>query len=258
VQEIGTLGDFFYLLDDTVFGRPATYDYYLELYEALGRLPKKRFWTGQANLDAAADPKGREVIGRAARCGLTVAAVGMESIRADIQQKSGTIRKSGARDGGDMLAKMKAGIREIQEQGILITGWFTMGYEEHTRQDFHDTLAFCREMHVVPVLCPLEALPGTRLHARLSAEGRVNTDRKINITHPTLSDDEILGLLDDSIAQGFTMKEILRRTAYFVRRCHRSDPELRGKIENVMKKGMFAFQMQRHMRKGLVGLANQH
>jgi hypothetical protein len=182
----------------------------------------------------------------------------MESIRPDIQQKSGTIRKSGARDPADMLAKMKQGIGAIQEEGVLITGWFTMGYEEHTRQDFHDTLEFCRQMHVVPVLCPLEALPGTRLHARLTAEGRVNTDRKINITHPTLSDDDILGLLQEATDKGFTMREILDRTAYFVRRCHRPDADLRGKVESVMKKGMFAFQMQRHMRKGLVGLANQH
>ena len=54
VKEIASFKGFYYLLDDTVFGRPSTYGYYADLYEAIGRLDKVNFWTGQANLDAAA------------------------------------------------------------------------------------------------------------------------------------------------------------------------------------------------------------
>jgi len=256
VREIDSLGQFYYLLDDTVFGRPAQYDYYLELYDRLARLPRKRLWTGQCNLDAAADEKGREVIRRAAKCGLVYAAVGMEALNPAIQQKSGTIRKSGARNPEELLGRMKDGIRFMQDEGILVSGWFTMGYEEHTLRDFYDTLDFCLEMRIIPILCPLEALPGTRLHARLSEVGRVNQDRKINVTHPTLSDDDILRTLQDTVHKGFAPKESIKRVAHFARRCHRPDATVRDKIEGGMKKLAFAVNLEIHLKEGIIGLAN--
>ena len=258
VREIDTLGQFYYLMDDTVWGRPAHHDYYLELYDKLARLPRKRLWTGQCNLDAAADEKGREVIRRSAKAGLVYAAIGMESINPEVQAQSGTIRKSGAKSPDELLDRMREAIHFIQEEGILISAWFTMGYEQHRPEDFEKTLAFCHEMHLIPILCPLEALPGTRLHARLSAEGRVNQDRKINITHPTMSDDEILGELQRATAKGFAMKEILARTLHFARRCHRPERSGRDKVESVMKKTFFAFNLQWHIKDGIIGLANQH
>jgi hypothetical protein len=60
--EIDTFRNYYYLLDDTVFGKAATYDYYLDLYARVAGLKKRRFWCGQGNLDAVGDEKGRAVI----------------------------------------------------------------------------------------------------------------------------------------------------------------------------------------------------
>lgn len=256
VQEIDSFGDFFYLIDDTVFGRPAQYDYYLELYDRIAKLPRQRLWVGQGNLDAAHDERGREVIRRAARSGFTYAMIGMEALSPAVAEKSGTIRKSGARSGSELVARMREAISFIQDQGVLVSGWFTFGYEEQGIGDFYETLEFCRETHVIPVLCPLEALPATRLHERLSREGRVNTDRRINVTHPTMSDEDILATLRDTTRKGFAMKEILARTAHFARRCHRPATDGRQKVEMFAKKTIFALNLQIHMKQGIIGLAN--
>ena len=57
VNEIGRFKGYYYLIDDTVFGRLNTYDYYLELYDKVSNLKKVNYWTGQANLDAASNEK---------------------------------------------------------------------------------------------------------------------------------------------------------------------------------------------------------
>jgi len=256
VREIDAFDGFFYLLDDTVFGRPSTYDYYLELYAAIARLPKQRLWTGQANLDAATTEKGREVVRAAARAGLLYAAIGMESLNPEVQQRSGTLRKSGGRTPSDLVERMRQSIAFIQGQGILVSGWFTMGYEEDRLEDFASTLEFCRDNHVIPILCPLEALPGTRLRTRLEAEGRVSPTRKINVVHPTLTDDQILGALKEASDAGFGVREILSRTLFAARTFGRQGGELRHRIPDVIKKTMFTLNLQVHLRRGIVGLAN--
>jgi len=256
VAEIDTLGDMFYLMDDTVFGRPAHYPYYLELYERLAHLPRRRLWTGQANLDAAATEKGREVIRRAARSGLVYAAVGMESLNPAVLEKNGAFRKSGLGGSEDVVDRMRDHIRFIQDQGVVISGWFTMGYEEDGLDDFARTLDFCRETNILPILCPLEALPGTRLYERLTREGRVDTTKRINIVHPSLDDDDILGALARCTREGFTQREMLRRTAFYARRFARSAAPGGEGVGDTIKRTMFTMTLQRHLRQGIVGLAN--
>ncbi len=255
VGEISGFRGFYYLLDDTVFGRPSTYPYYAELYEALARLPGERLWTGQANLDAASSEEGREVIRRAARSGMVYAAIGMESINPEVQRRSGTIRKSGAMDSPDLVRSMKEAIRFIQEQGIIVSGWFTMGYDEDRPGDFQRTLDFCLETEVIPILCPLEALPGTRLHRRLEAEGRLSEERRVNVVHPVMSDTQVLGLVREMTDRGFAASRILGRTAFCSRFFGRG-PTARDRIRARIKRTMFAFVLQWKLRKGVTGLAN--
>ena len=114
VKEINTFKNFYYLLDDNVFGRPSYYNYYLELYEKLAQLKKVRYWTGQATLEAASTDKGREVIKKAAKAGLVYAAVGMESINPVIQKKSGVINKMGVNKNKDLITTMKENIQFMQ------------------------------------------------------------------------------------------------------------------------------------------------
>jgi len=256
VADIDSLGSMFYLLDDTVFGRPAHHAYYAELYDTLAKLKKRRLWTGQANLDAAATEEGREVIRKAARSGLVYASIGMESLNPDVLAKAGTVAKHGVRGAEDPIARMREHIRFIQDQGIIITGWFTVGYEEDTPQTFYDALAFCEEMDVIPILCPLEAIPGTRLEARLEAEGRVDRHKTINVVHPTMTDDDLIAAMSDATEKGFSGANARRRVWFHMRRFMRADPGVHNKVENVIKRTMFALKLEKELKAGIIGFAN--
>ncbi|MFH1131312.1 MAG: radical SAM protein, partial [Pseudomonadota bacterium] len=234
VKEIDSFENFYYLLDDNVFGRPASYDYYSELYDAIAKLGKTRFWTGQANLDAAANEKGQEVIRKAAEAGFLYAAIGMESINPQVLKKSGAIRKQGATSAEDVVERMKENIRFVQDQGILVSGWFTIGYEEDNIDTFYETMAFCKEMNIIPIICPLEALPGTRLFERLNAEGRVDHQKTINVVHPTMKDEEILKALAEVTKDGFSMKQILKRTHFYSKKFGQNGNGLGRRIESKM------------------------
>ena len=124
------------------------------MYDAIASLKKKRFWTGQANLDAASTPEGREVIRRATASGLLYAAIGMESINPATLASSGALRKTGAKGGEDVVGRMKEAVRFIQDQGSFISGWFVVGYEDDTVETYYRTWDFCREMNVLPAIFP--------------------------------------------------------------------------------------------------------
>jgi len=212
VAEIDSFRNYYYLLDDSVFGKAATYDYYLELYGAISKLKKRRFWTGQANLDAAADQKGRAVIKKAAEAGLIYAAIGMESVNPKTLSGSGAIKKMGAGKGVDVLAAMKEHIRFIQDQGILVSGWFVIGYEDDDIDTYFRTLEFCRETSIVPVIFPIKALPGTRLYERLEREGKLDDRKLVNFVHPSIRDADIFDALTRIGDRGYSFREIARRT----------------------------------------------
>jgi radical SAM superfamily enzyme YgiQ (UPF0313 family) len=208
----------YYLLDDTVFGRETTYDYYLELYDAVARLDRKRHWTGQANLDAAASPRGRKVIEAAARAGLFYAAVGIESISPAVLKSCGAISKMGIRSGEDALERIRENIRFIQDQGIIVSGWFVIGYEDDTVDTYYRTLDFCREMHLLPAIFPVKVLPGTRLHERLKRENKLDDGRLFNFVHPSMRDDDIYRALAAVRSEGFSLGQNLRRARFYAPR----------------------------------------
>ncbi|HOX46119.1 MAG TPA: radical SAM protein [Myxococcota bacterium] len=256
LREIDGFRGMFYLLDDTVFGRPGSYAYYQELYARLGGLRRRRLWTGQANLDAAASEEGREVIRRAARAGLVYAAIGIESIDPRVLARSGMIRKMGVETGEDALARMKEHLRFIQAQGIFVSGWFTLGHEEDDLGSVERTLAFAEELHLLPILCPLEALPGTRLHARLSREGRLDATQRVNIRHPTLSDEALLGAIERATRRAFSPRAVLRRSLHHTPLYGRDEPGAALRMRARMQRTLFTLVLQYHMRKGVIGLAN--
>jgi radical SAM superfamily enzyme YgiQ (UPF0313 family) len=215
IAEIESFKNYYYILDDSVFGKPASHDYYLELYTAIAGLKKKRFWTGQANLDAASDEKGREVIKQAAAAGLIYAAIGMESINPATLAGSGAMKKMGAASAADVIETMKRNIRFIQDQGILVSGWFVIGYEDDDIDTYRRTWEFCREMNVVPVVFPVKALPGTRLYERLGREGKLDDSKLINFRHPSIRDDEIFDAIKQVGDKGYSWKEIAKRTHFY-------------------------------------------
>lgn len=218
IAEINSFKNYYYILDDTVFGKPSTYDYYLELYTKITSLKKKRYWTGQGTLDAAASEKGRLVIQRAAESGLLYVAVGMESINHATLEKSGALRKMGVASNDDALARMKEHIRFIQDQGIIVSGWFVIGYEDDSIETYYDTLKFCLEMNIIPVIFPVTALPGTRLYNRLKNEGKLDVTKKINFINPSIKDEEVSKALKYIAHAGFTPAQIYRNIRFYLPR----------------------------------------
>lgn len=218
VAEIKTFKRYYYLIDDTVFGKPATYDYYIDLYDTIARLKKKRYWIGQANLDAAADKKGQEVIKKAREAGLIYTSIGIESINPAVLEKSGAIRKMGVGSANNILDKIREHIRFIQELGIIVSGWFVLGYEEDTIDTYYRTYEFCKEMNILPAILPVNALPGTHLYKRIINEGKLTKTRFTNIHHPDLTDDEIFRALKYIIRNGYSFKNNLKRTAFYLPR----------------------------------------
>jgi radical SAM superfamily enzyme YgiQ (UPF0313 family) len=218
LDEIRGFKDKYYLIDDTVFGRETTYDYYLELYGAMAGLDRKRYWTGQANLDAASSPRGREVIKAAAGAGLFYAAVGIESIKPSVLKSSGAFAKMGVRRDEDALDRIRENIRFIQDQGIIVSGWFVIGYEDDRIDTYYETLEFCKEMHLLPAIFPVKVLPGTRLFDRLKAENKLDENRLFNFVHPTMGDDEIHRALAAVRSDGFSLAQNLRRARFYASR----------------------------------------
>lgn len=217
VKEINSTKGYYYLIDDTVFGRPSTYDYYTELYTTLAEQKKIRYWTGQANLDAAAHEKGREVIKKAVDSGFLYAAIGIESINESTLRKSGSFNKMGISGNNDVLQEMKNNIHFLQDLGIIISGWFVIGYEDDSIETYYNTLDFCMEMNIFPVFTPIRALPGSRLHGRLEQEGRIkdlNTTVS-NVIHPTMNDRDVLKALLYANDIAYSKKEILKRTNFY-------------------------------------------
>lgn len=246
VAEIDTFRNYYYLLDDTVFGKPATYDYYLDLYARIAGLKKRRFWCGQGNLDAASDEKGREVIRAAVRAGLLYVMVGMESISPATLAGSGAIRKMGVRGGEDPLERMAENVRWLQDQGLVVSGWFVVGYETDTLATWDATLRFCKDHHVIPVISPVKALPGTRLHARLAAQGRLDDTRFLNLRHPAMNDADVLAAWKRVAREGFSLRAAWVRTRFYATRFDDAEPGDR------IHKTIFTWILQRKMRRGMI------
>ncbi|HOO71701.1 MAG TPA: radical SAM protein [Spirochaetota bacterium] len=245
IAEIDTFRNYYYILDDSVFGRPSTYDYYLELYEAIAGLKKKRYWTGQGTLDAVSHEKGRRVITAAAKAGLLYAAIGMESVNPSTLEKSGAIKKMGLSSAGSALDTMKEHIRFIQDLGIIISGWFVLGYDDDTIDTYYRTLDFCMDMNIIPVIFPVTALPGTRLYDRLKKENKLDETKLVNYRNPNITDDDIYTALKHITARGFSFQQIMKNIIYYLPRFG----------QDRIHKTVFSLVLQTKLKDG-IGVAN--
>lgn len=248
VREIGTLKGYYYLIDDTVFGRPNTFKYYGELYDRLASQPKIKYWTGQANLDAAAHPEGRKIIQKAVKAGFVYAAIGMESINKKVLRKSGSYAKMGFKKDEDVIEKMKKNIRFIQDEGILISAWFAIGYEDDDIDAYYRTFEFCKQMHIMPVFTPVHALQGTDLYDRLDQEAALQ-DRETNLTnvrHATMDNEQIMKAMEYVVRKGYSLHANLERSWFYFSKLRNRKTESWGQL---IHKTIFAFMTQQKMKK---------
>lgn len=247
VAEINTFKNFYYLLDDSVFGKPPIYDYYIKLYNSISKLKNRRYWTGQANLDAVASEKGRTVIKKAAESGLIYTAIGIESINPVILEKSGSINKMGIKKSKDIIKQIKENILFIQNAGIAISGWFVVGYEEDDIETYYRTLEFCKETKILPVIFPIRALPGTRLYNRLKRENRLDNSKFINFIHPNISSEDAVKAMKYILNDGYSIKQLFKRTKFYFNRFKKSEKNMHDAIY----KTIFTFILQTKLKEAV-------
>ena len=169
---------------------------------------------------------GRKILELAAESGLSVIAAGLESISSKGQKQSGAWRKLHytSPDAFDVL-KMKENIRAIQDLGIVIMGFFIIGWDEDTVDTYYRTLDFCDECNLLPFIFTLTPMPGSRIYQEYLEEGRIFTEHPwdhygggyVVYKHPIMSEREMLEADAEVMKRGYSMSRIIKRTLYTVR-----------------------------------------
>jgi radical SAM superfamily enzyme YgiQ (UPF0313 family) len=220
IAEISKLRKKFFLLDDNIFGRNDSYDYYLQLYTEMLKLPGKRYWTGQANLNAAASDKGQEVIRQASRSGLTYAAIGFESMNAHDLKKLEIAPKMGIKDISNHVGEISRNVRFIQNQGIAASAWFTIGLEHDTYESIEQTISFCIQHQIFPVLTPIQALEGTRFHSDLKQNNKL-IDQTTNVSNARISvltNEQFIMLLETNLFKAYSFRVLLKNSWFYFKK----------------------------------------
>ncbi len=148
------------LWDDNIAG---DLEYARELFRALA--PHRKWWSSQASIHAAGDDEFLEL---AARSGCKQLFIGLESIS---QASMNEVSK-----GFNRVDEYARAIERIHSHGIAVQAGIVFGFDHDTPAVFEETLDFLEAAAVqnatFNILTPF---PGTRLHERLAAEGRILT-----------------------------------------------------------------------------------
>jgi radical SAM superfamily enzyme YgiQ (UPF0313 family) len=148
------------LWDDNLAG---DIEYAKALFRALA--PHGKWWSSQASIHAANDDEFLEL---AARSGCKQLFVGLESVsQASVDEAS---------KGFNRVDRYAEAIARIHAHGIAVQAGIIFGFDHDTEAVFDQTLDFLETAGVqnatFNILTPF---PGTRLHQRLEAEGRILT-----------------------------------------------------------------------------------
>jgi len=161
LAEIESLpGRHLYFLDDNLWGDP-------RFAEALfdGMKGMNRVWQAAGSIEGVMRPGMLE---RAADAGLRSLFVGFETL----SDRNLAAQSKVQNLGGDY----EAAIRRLHDLGVMINGSFIFGLDEDDESVFGRTVEWAvgqgTETATFHILTPY---PGTRLHARLSSEGRILT-----------------------------------------------------------------------------------
>lgn len=232
VAEVNTLRENYFNVDDSVFGHPQIVDrpeenqYYLDLYKELAALRPKRLWSGAGGLSAINYTDGRKIVELAAESGLCAIAAGLESISGSGQKQSGAWRKLHFTSSDTFeIDKMKENIRIFQDLGIEIMGFFVIGWDEDTPDTYRQTLDFCNEMKIIPIILTLTPMPGSPIYDEYLQQGRIFTElswahyggNAVVFKHPTMDPETMRKLNFQALRKGFKMSRILGRAFHTVR-----------------------------------------
>jgi radical SAM superfamily enzyme YgiQ (UPF0313 family) len=261
VAEVDTLRRRYFNVDDSVFGHPQIVDrpeenqYYFDLYKELAGLRPKRLWSGAGGLSALNYQDGRKIVELAAESGLCSIAAGLESLSGAGQKQSGAWRKLHFSSPDSFeIQKLKDNIRNIQELGIEILGFFVIGWDEDSPDMYRRTLDFCDEMKIVPFIFTLTPMPGSPIYDEYLEQGRILTEltwdayggNAVVFKHPNMDPEKMYALNSQVLREGFSMGRILRRTFSTFR--HRPSPgvALNSFFSQLGMGKAFRQQMEKH------------
>jgi len=156
-----------FFVDDNLFGTGrGGRERALELFRGMVEKRVNRYWFGQTSLEMAQDG---ELLAWAGRSGCKLLLVGFESLHRD------SLRQMDKRTNLRLTPqRYRECIRAFHRHGIAVWGGFVLGTDGDTADSLKRTYRFLKTSRLdVVQLTALTPLPGTRLHERLTREGRI-------------------------------------------------------------------------------------
>ena len=211
--EIKQMGRFFLMADDDIFG---DIQYRLELYSRMSGLKRFMRWHGAGAVSAVLERGGEEMVKLAAKSGLDTVFTGLESAEGDTLDALEINAKLRRREKGD-LERIATAVKKIQSMGIMVFGFFVLGFDTDDEKSFEKTLEFCDRLNVPPIPFLLMPLPGTPLWDEMS--GRISPGQGWGkwdgvhalCDHPALSPGRREELLYKLRIGAYTFRRIIRR-----------------------------------------------
>jgi radical SAM superfamily enzyme YgiQ (UPF0313 family) len=153
-------GRHLYFLDDHLFGNARFAEALFDGMAGMGRL-----WQAAATVQAVLRPG---LLEKAADCGLRSLFVGFETLNpANLQAQH---------KGHNLRRDYEASIRRLHDLGVMVNGSFVFGMDDDDGTVFDRTVEWAIEQGIeTATFHILTPYPGTALHRRLSASGRITT-----------------------------------------------------------------------------------
>lgn len=160
VEELKAMKErYVFFIDDNLFSDEKAAR---ELFQAL--VPLKKKWVCQISIDVA---KNRDLLKLMKRSGCMVVLIGFESLNVENLKQMGKGANVKYNDYEEIISN-------IYDAGIMIYGTFVVGYDHDTVESTRELVDFAlRHKFAIANFNPLMPMPGTRLHERLKAEGRL-------------------------------------------------------------------------------------
>ena len=155
-------GRHLFFLDDNLFGDPRFAAALFDGMRGMGRL-----WQAAATVNAILKPG---LLEKAAACGLRSLFVGFESLNPENLRLQRKFHNLGSG------SPYEAAIRRLHDRGVMVNASFVFGMDEDDPDVFERTVAWAVTQGVeTATFHILTPYPGTRLHQRMAAEGRILT-----------------------------------------------------------------------------------
>jgi len=214
VYRQGYRGNLFFLDDNFIGNRRRV----KELLPELARWQRQRrypfaFFT-EATLSLSRD---EELMDLMVRAGFNMVFLGIETPDAD------TLRHMGKAQ--NLRSDMLEGVRRIQRWGMEVSGGFILGFDTDPEDIFERQGRFICEAGIPTAMVGLlTALPNTRLHRRLEAEGRIRSESSGNNTHdlrlnfrPAMEEQVLLQGYKRLLAETYSPKNYFERCLRFLK-----------------------------------------